>query len=97
MRWCRGNMGGARSVRGSLVWSLGKKVPNGWDTCWDDIEAVVCYLPSAIVLLVRGACLLVMEKSCRWFNFSAISFVPMVVDDFMLLFSVYGLKVTVAS
>ena len=68
---------------------MGSKVPNGWDVCWG-IEAAVYYLPSAVVLLVGGVCDSVMEKSCRWFNFSALGFLPTVVSVFMLLCGVYG-------
>lgn len=61
-----------------------------WDACWDNIEVSVCYLPSAVILLVGGTCFSAMEKSCRWFNCSVLGFLLMVVDVFMLLSRIYG-------
>lgn len=65
-------------------------MPSGWDACWDDMEAATYYPPRTVVLLVGGTCRSVMETCCRWFNFSALGFLPMVVDVFIPLCNVYG-------
>lgn len=72
----------------SFVCLFGSEVPSGWDACRDDINAVMCCLPSAVILWMGDVCFL------RDVNGSA--FKPLGVGVFVLLFSVYGSKVTVA-